>query len=362
MQYNNQIIIAAAGSGKTRELVYKANDLSEKRVLISTFTIENTEEIKRKFYQEFGYIPSNVKIQTWFSFLLSDGVRPYQNFLYDKRRIENIEFVNGQSTRYVAKQDTEKYYFKSGRRIYTDKISDFILEVNNRSNSAVVKRLESLYDVIMIDEVQDLAGFDLELLYELFKSKIKIVVVGDNRQAVFFTNNSTKNKSKKGEHIFGLFKEWEDRGLCNITYKTECHRSNQYICDLADLLYPQMPKTKSLNTKVTDHDGLFYIRSKDIDRYIEKFNSQVLRYSKASKLPGEYNILNFGKSKGRTFERILIVSNGPLNKFLKTGDLTSLEKAKASYYVAFTRARYSVVFITDEKNISNSYVNEYLLD
>lgn len=49
MQSNNKIIIAAAGSGKTSELVNKATELNTKRILITTFTVDNTEEIRRKF-------------------------------------------------------------------------------------------------------------------------------------------------------------------------------------------------------------------------------------------------------------------------------------------------------------------------
>ena len=362
MQYNNEVVIAAAGSGKTSELIAKANKILNKRILITTFTIENSEEIKKKFFEDPGCTPSNVKIQTWFSFLLNDGVRPYQNFLYDKNRIENIEFVTGQSTNYVKKSHIEKYYFRAGKYIYTDKMCDFIMEVNRLSKRAIIKRLESLYDVIMIDEVQDLAGYDLDFLFELFKSKIEIIVVGDNRQAVFFTNQSAKNKNKKGEHIFNLFKEWEDKGLCIISYKTDCYRSNQEICDLADLLYPEMPKTKSLNRETTGHDGLFHITSQEVESYISKYKPQVLRYDRRTKFEGESLPLNFRKSKGLTFDRVLILCNGPLNKFLKSGEFETLLKSRAPYYVALTRARHSVCFVCDEKKIKNEYIDSYILD
>jgi len=362
MQFNNEVIIAAAGSGKTTELIDRTKRLLDERVLVTTFTIENSEEIKRKFYEDLGCTPSHVKIQTWFSFLLNEGVRPYQNFLYEKNRIENIEFVTGQSTTFISKSNIEKYYLKHGKYIYTDKMCDFIMEVNKRSNRAVIRRLESLYDIIMIDEIQDLAGYDLDFLLELFKSKIKIIVVGDNRQAVFFTNNSARNKNKKGEHIFDLFKVWEERGLCKIGYKKECFRSNQLICNLGDLLFPEMPTTLSLNQQVTGHDGLFYISSKNIENYVSEYNPQILRYDKRSKYDGELIPLNFRKSKGLTFDRVLILCNGPLNKFLKSGEIESLMKSRAPYYVAFTRARFSVCFVTDQKVIKNDYINKYELN
>lgn len=362
MQYNNEVIIAAAGSGKTSELVTRANKMSNKRVLITTYTVENSEEIKGKFFKESGCAPSNVKIQTWFSFLLNEAVRPYQNYLYDKNRIENIEFVSGRSSTYVGKKDVEKYYLKAGKNIYTDKMCDFILAVNKLSHQAVIKRLESLYEVIMIDEVQDLAGYDLDFLLELFKSKIEIIVVGDNRQAVLFTNQSAKNKNTRGEHIFDLFKEWEGEGFCKISYKTDCFRSNQKICDLADLFYPEMPKTKSLNQEITGHDGLFHITSQDVESYISKYDPQVLRYDRKTKYGGEKLPLNFRKSKGLTFNRVLILCNGPLNKFLKSGEIEPHLKSKAPYYVALTRARYSVCFVSDEKKIKNAHIESYALD
>jgi DNA helicase-2/ATP-dependent DNA helicase PcrA len=357
----NKVIIAAAGSGKSSDLVEKALHNKDKRILITTFTIDNTKEIEKKFFERIGYIPKNVVVQTWYSFLLREGVRPYQNLLYDKKRIENIQFVNGQSTYYIAKNDIEKYYFKDGKYIYTDKICDFIIEVNSRTNGLVIERLEKIYNIIMIDEVQDLAGADLDFLYLLFKSKINCIIVGDNRQATYWTNNSKKNKKYKGQSIFDLFTEWQHEGLCSIEYKTECFRCNQLICDIADSLYPDMPKTISKNTKKTGHDGVFYIQSSEVFDYVKKYSPVVLRYDKRTKnIPENFSPINFGKSKGLTFDRVLIYPNGPIRKFLEGNyKAVSNSKTKAGLYVAITRARYSVTFVTDQDKISNNYVQKF---
>ncbi|WP_018923574.1 UvrD-helicase domain-containing protein [Salsuginibacillus kocurii] len=358
---NNKVIIAAAGSGKSSDLVDKALYYNDKRIMITTFTIDNTKEIEKKFFDKLGYIPKNVVVQTWYSFLLRECVRPYQNLLYEKKRIENIEFVNGQSTRYVAKKDIENYYFRDGKYIYTDKLCDFIIEVNSISDGLVIDRIESIYDIVMIDEVQDLAGTDLDFLYLLLKSNIHNIIVGDNRQATYFTNNSRKNKKYRGQTIFDLFSEWREEGLCSIEYKTDCFRCNQSICDIADSLYPEMPKTTSLNGGQTGHDGVFYIRSSEVFEYVKKYSPVVLRYDKRTKnIPEIFSPLNFGKSKGLTFDRVLIYPNGPVNKFLK-GDYEAISspKTKAGLYVALTRARYSVTFVTDQKVITNEYVKGY---
>ncbi len=346
MQSNNKVIISAAGSGKTTFIAKDSLSKQKKKILILTYTIDNLNEIKKKIIKLNGVIPSNIEIKSWFSFLLNEGVHPYQNYLYDKKRIKSIMFINGTSAKFVKKQDVEKYYLQSGEYIYTDKISLFVKECNTKSKGAVINRLELMHDTIYIDEVQDLAGYDLDILNLLFRSRINMIVVGDVRQATYSTNNSAKNKKYKGCNIYDLFINWQKNDICTIYHKKECFRSNQEICDLADSLYPEMEKTISKNIEDTGHDGVFIINGKDVDTYIKRFSPQLLRFDRRSKFDSE-NILNFGASKGLTFERVLIIPNGPMKKFLKTGDYSNIETSKAKYYVAFTRAQYSVGILYD---------------
>jgi hypothetical protein len=75
---SNKLIIAAAGSGKTTYLIDEAMKFRNERVLITSYTDANEEEIRRKFIKKHKCIPSFIKIQTWFSFLIQHGVKPYQ--------------------------------------------------------------------------------------------------------------------------------------------------------------------------------------------------------------------------------------------------------------------------------------------
>lgn len=79
---SNKLIIAAAGSGKTTHLVKKALKIYDQKVLITTYTEANEREIIKKFFELNGCIPENVTIQTWFSFLMQHGVKPYQSVIY----------------------------------------------------------------------------------------------------------------------------------------------------------------------------------------------------------------------------------------------------------------------------------------
>ena len=164
----NKVIIATAGSRKTTHLVEEALSLPDKKILILTYTIDNLKQIKEFFIQKNGGVPQNVTVQSWFSFLLTDCVRPYQNYVYDKKRIKTICFIQGRSSQWVKKTNVEKYYFQNGDRIFTDKISEFACRCNEESKGFVIDRLECIYDSIFIDEIQDLAGYDFDFLEVLF--------------------------------------------------------------------------------------------------------------------------------------------------------------------------------------------------
>lgn len=91
----NRLIIAAAGSGKTTYLVRQAMQQSDS-VLITTYTIANELEIRKKFVELNGCVPHNVTIQTWYSFLLQHGVRPFQGVVLDDK-INGMILVNEKS-------------------------------------------------------------------------------------------------------------------------------------------------------------------------------------------------------------------------------------------------------------------------
>lgn len=93
---SNCLIVAAAGSGKTTYLVKRALEIRDQKVLITTFTEANEREICKKMIEIHGSIPQNITVQTWFSFLIEHGVRPYQSFLFNGK-VTGLELVNQKS-------------------------------------------------------------------------------------------------------------------------------------------------------------------------------------------------------------------------------------------------------------------------
>ncbi len=231
--------------------------------------------------------------------------------------------------------------------MYSDKVSKFACRVIENSSGLPLQRFEQIFDKLLIDESQDLAGYDLELIQLLLNSNVELTLVGDPRQATYSTNSGAKNKRFRGPNIVSKFEEWKNAGYCDIEFQNFSHRCVQAICDFADQFHPEAPKTKSKNSVVTDHDGVFAIKKRLVPIYMESYKPQPLRYSRATRdIPGKP--INYGNAKGMTFNRTLIYPHAPLKKFLKTGDLKDAGKELAKIYVAVTRARQSVAFVVDE--------------
>lgn len=347
MPYANRIIISAAGGGKTTRVVEQALAAPDGVTALVTYTRNNIREIERKVYERAAVIPPHVEIISWYSFLLRELARPYRSALH-KHRIEGIHWVEGKSAQFVPEARTGPHYFLSGTQIYSDKIAKFICACDSRTDGAIMRRLRQRFSRIIIDEVQDMAAYDLDILELMLKAGIPVTLVGDHRQAILSTNNSSKNKSFAGPAIIKKFRMWEKAGLVTIDYEQHTHRCNQAIADLGDSFFLSEPKTVSKNQLVTGHDGVFLVRSADADAYVARFAPQVLRYSVMTSC-GSHAAINFGESKGMTFPRVLIFPHVGAKKWLASGSLAAIEKSVARMYVAVTRAQFSVAFVYDGK-------------
>lgn len=357
----NKLIIASAGAGKTTFVVKDALEKAsqDKRVLITTFTEACESEIHQKIIDEHGCVPENIFIQTWFSFLISHGVKPYQGqlFTFDTK---GMLLINGKSgLKYNGKfpvywgedEDFEKFYFSPQRKIYSDKLAQLVIRCETASKGKVFDRISRCFDVIYIDEVQDLAGYDLEVLDSLFKIATDIVLVGDPRQAIYSTNNSRKNKKYVKSEIVNFFEDSKLEIETDNTSLVVNYRCPQSICDYSNLLYPDLPKSNSGNNQLTGHDGLFALPVEHLDHYLKKYTPIQLRDSIRTAVNEKYPTLNFGKSKGLTLERVIIYPSSPMVSWLKNNNSEISKAARAKLYVALTRAKHSVAVVLAGKDI-----------
>lgn len=344
---SSRAILASAGSGKTTLIVNEAGSDSSSRAHLITYTINGRDELSNKAYESFTAIPTHLKIGTWYSFVLEHFVRPYQAHLH-KIRVSTINFKRGRTARYIKKTNTGLYFFSSPDRLRLDKVTDFVCYLINFTEGLPIDRFRGICDHLYIDEAQDLAGYDLELIEMLLKYGLRITLVGDCRQATYTTNDSGKNKKFFGSKIVKKFEDWEKSGLLSIEHHAHSYRCIQEICDFADLFHPNFKNTKSHNNTTTGHDGVFAVRKQDVRTYRERFDPQPLRYNRRTKnIDG--NPMNFGAVKGMTFDRTIIFPHGPLLKYLKSGKLSDAGKEIEKLYVTTTRARQSVAFVIPDK-------------
>ncbi len=336
----NRAIIAAAGARKTQEVIDRALADPGRRVLITTFTTENLAQIKSRIEARCGAVPDHVDLAGWYTFVLRDGVRPYQAVKFSKPfLIKSLNFVAERPQR-IAKTK-RSYFLDSNNDVWREAASDLAHTINQEAGGSVISRLERIYDDIYIDEVQDLAGWDLDLLDLLFASKIRVTVVGDPRQRTYSTNRSAKNKQFLGPG----FVRWLDdrRDVCTQTTRSVSHRCNQPICDLASQLFPDLEPLVAAEEVCDGHHGVFELKGLEAVEYHATHRAQVLRWDKRANTFG-LPAINIGVSKGSTYDHVMIITTRPMRKFLETRDPTVLSKPE-SMYVAVTRARHSVAFV-----------------
>lgn len=337
----NVAIVAAAGARKTQAIIDAALAAAPQRVLITTYTNENLRQLERRIVESNGgTFPAHIHLMGWFSFLLSQGIRPYQRSVMPRvGMVRGLNFV-AERPRY-AKADELRYHLDSNFDIWRDAASDLVCRIDHASGGAVVQRLECIYDHVFIDEVQDLVGYDLEVLDLLFAADLDVTVVGDPRQHLFATNNNRKNTKYRGAGLIDWFAERTT--ICDREDRHESYRCNQEICDFASALFPSYPPMQAKHDEVTGHDGVHKVSHFEVLAYAEHHRPQVLRYDKRAKTQG-LPAMNFGISKGSTFDRVLIFPTKPMLEYLQHRDPTKLKRPE-TLYVAVTRARHSVAFV-----------------
>lgn len=364
MQLNNIVIMAAAGAGKTHDIckeVIENAKTTNKKILITTYTNKGIESIEKEYKkQNNGVIDKNVVILSWFQFLLRELVKPYQSSILNKINIINsIDFNHQYGYINFNSRGTPKHYMLTNN-ILSNTVSEFAIDSNIKSNNKVIQRLGEIYSHIYIDEIQDLAGEDIEILNLLFNSKIQIQCVGDVKQSTYTTYNAKKNKKITGIHLIDFFKELERKGIITLLFNNKTRRFGREICEFSNSIFnDKNNRIESDKIYKEENQGVYLLDKKDFENYFKIYKPTILKFDAKTKI--DYDSLNFGQCKGMTFDRVAIFPNKKYKEFLQNG--TSLD-SPCKYYVSATRARYSIVFVVEKlfENDNFKYTNINLED
>lgn len=349
----NLLTLAVAGSRKTQSIIDAcARSHPEQRILIITYTKNNQNELRSRLATHAGN-RLNIEVIGWFAFLISYFIKPYLPFVFPGQRIRGFDF-DSEPMIGVDSQSYRRYFNRSGQG-RKPHLAQLAYRTEEASGGQAVHGLGLMFDQIYIDEVQDLCGWDLEILKLMMKSGAPLKMVGDVRQAILVTNErERKNKPFMYMEILKWFKQQQASGLLEIQHSSETWRCRPEITTFADSLFSSsfgFEPTVSKNNSATLHDGIFLVRREHVDQYIREYNPLFLRY-RASTAKGEpYDFLNIGQSKGMTATRVLIWPTGAYKDFVISGK--ALKPMQAAYlYVAVTRAEQSVGFVVD--NVSRA--------
>lgn len=387
---NNTIYIAAAGAGKTTLIIrkaielYKSGLLEGKKILIITYTDNNQNNIRQKFLDEYGLVPKNIVILGWFTFLLVYWIRPFKGTVIEQlyNRHIGMSFVegifgtktlpNGQVIT-TYHNNAEKFLDSSQTHLYSDKMAEFAYKCWEQNKTDLLNRISNIADTVFIDEAQDLAAWDFEIIKTLIKSdKVNCILYGDPRQSTYKTTASSKHSKYSGNIALFAEKEINQKRRKFVTIDTttlsKSHRCETSICAFASSILPNFPVTemclcsecKNRRKAYTLPKGVFLVKEQDVQKFVNVYNPLSLIWDKKVKVKIQTeHILNWGESKGLQADATLIYMTktlldwySPSVRLKKKISQETLHK----FYVAVTRAKYVVGLIVPN-NFDNSIIS-----
>lgn len=376
----NHCLIAAAGAGKTTHIVNQAIDTVQRsqdtKVLIITLTIKNQDNVKERINNLPLYLAKRIKVSGWYQFLLRYIIRPYKGDVIPDLYYQNVSMLWSDANqtiqhgkynikRYAAGDIKTKYLHNN--KIYKNYLSEFATECIQKNPHSCMRRLSNIFTHIFIDESQDMAGFDFEVIKALFLSSISVTLVGDPRQHTYVSNNLRKYKQYKGriEKFIEEKVNSKRKSIVAVDYNTlnVSHRCGMEICEVASLVHKEFPPTQScscLKCKqrrlkyLNGQCGVYFVNSSNLIDFINEFNPMALTHDKRKRIHPSLKRMNMGDSKGLGMLSCLIYPTQPMLDFIKSGkDLAFSEKSKL--YVAITRATHIVGIV-----VPNGFKAQYI--
>ena len=329
-------VIAGAGTGKTSYLLELALKAPRNvNVLYLTYTNVATVHFRDAIKEIYGGVPQNITVMTWFSFLLIHGVRPFP-YPLPGFRAHGIKFVEGRvpPKRGVTRGKPEYYLANKQNDLYSSRLADLACRCDEQVKGEVVKRISDIFQLILVDEAQDLSSYDYDFVSKLMKTSSSVVLVGDPRQRTYTT-------SQEGVHLGQtVFEYLTEQELCEIDSDslTVCYRCKSDVVDLSNELFSNLPSLRTSEQDENSHVGI--LTKNDNESWPVGFLQAMHLYWKKSSIPMQVNQgMTMGSAKGSEFDDVVVWLTQPMTKWLDNKQFNLKPEARAKLYVAITRAR-----------------------
>jgi DNA helicase-2/ATP-dependent DNA helicase PcrA len=285
LDHGNIMLLAGAGTGKTRTIIARAafllkNDVNPSRILLLTFTRRAAEEIKDRLSSEFGAVALDIFAGTFHRFCL-DTMRTVPEVFGIKGRslIDRDDQVGimRKARAVVVKRDKNKFpraakladYYSYARntgdspenylgrftsmeqeeteavlkifsmyeenktlRGYMD-FDDILVKFSDtlKENPDFGGKFKSLFDFILVDEMQDTNPLQWDIIQGIYDPG-RLFCVGDDAQSIYaFRGADFKNVHSFSERV-------KDPVILKLE---ENYRSTQEILDVSNWLLEQSP-------------------------------------------------------------------------------------------------------------------------
>lgn len=331
---DKRVIFSVAGSGKTTHIVNKL-DL-ESPVIIITYTNNNVENIRERILKKFGYFPSNIKLQSYFSFLHGFCYKP---FLSGTLKTKGLYYKP--NTNRFAKNDAQ--YITSNGRLYSNRLAKFIESKGVIQD--VIARLEKYYKNVLFDEIQDFAGNDFNLIKNIAKANVNITMVGDFYQHTFDTSRDGSVNKSLHDDFTKYQKQFADMGFTiDTTTLNKSYRCSPTICNFI---------TEKLGISIDSHRddpvSITIIEKKEEAESILK-NDEIVKLFYQKHYAHNCHSRNWGDCKGEDrYNDVCIVLNKTTLKSYKEETLQNLAPStKNKLYVACSRAKNNLYILSEE--------------
>ncbi|MGL4949265.1 MAG: UvrD-helicase domain-containing protein [Anaeroplasmataceae bacterium] len=333
---DKRVIFATAGSGKT---TYIINSLcKEKRSLILTYTNNNYENLKLKILKKFDNIwPENITLMTYFVFLYRFCYKP---FLSDEIKDKGINYNSSKNLH--SKRNDLNHYIDRNKQLYSNRLSLLIEDKINIKD--IENRITKYFDVLIIDEVQDISSSDFNLLKQFMKININHLYVGDFFQHIYNTSTNASVNKNLYKNIDSYEKEFSknnfsiEKEILNKTW-----RCSNDICD-----FIKINLGIDINSNTNKHGIIEHVDDViEINNILDNDDIVKLHYQNSIKYGDNHK--NWGETKGEDcYQDVCVLLNEKthlayLNNNLKSLPVTTRNKL----YVAITRAHRNVYLIKE---------------
>ncbi|MCV6795657.1 DNA helicase UvrD [Achromobacter ruhlandii] len=333
---DKSVIFAVAGSGKTTRLVTALDEV--RRFLLVTYTEANYDNLRAKVIGRFGYLPPNIAIYTYFSFLHSFCYRP---FLRSKKNTRGITF-KAPDRFPVYPLTNDRRYISPGGWLYANRLAKFIEQ--SGLVGAVLARMEKYFDVFCVDEVQDFGGHDFNFLLAISEAQMDMNFVGDFYQHTFDTSRDGNVNSNLHKNYDAYRKKFERARLKVDTDSLKCsRRCSKSVCDFI---------TEKIGVNIQAHDErTSVVRFEDDPAAVATLYQDPGTVKLFYKEHQKYGCFsqNWGASKGMDrYEDVCVVLNPGNVKAWNAGSFRDINpETRNKLYVACSRARGNLTFVPE---------------